>query len=144
VNGHPLDHIGIAVPDLDSAIPIWERLVGETATARKVVDTMGVEVVFLGSGPGRTELLAPTRSDSPVSRFLERRGPGLHHLCYRVPDIRAALTDLRQTGFVLIDEAPRPGADGHLVAFIHPRSTGGTLVELVEATDWTTDLRGAS
>ena len=86
----------------------------------------------MGSGPGRVELLAPLRSDSPVARFLERRGAGMHHLCYRVPDLPAALAEMERQGYQLIDREPRAGAGGHRVAFLHPRSLGGVLVELVE------------
>jgi methylmalonyl-CoA epimerase len=132
VNVRTLDHTGIAVTALDDAIPLWEKLIGAPATGREVIDAMGVEVVFIGSGQGRIELLAPTRPDSPVARFLERRGPGLHHLCFAVPDLRAALASLRAEGFALIDESPRPGAHGHLVAFLHPKAADGVLVELVE------------
>jgi methylmalonyl-CoA/ethylmalonyl-CoA epimerase len=97
-----------------------------------VVETQGVEVVFVGSGAGRVELIAPTRPDSPVARFIERRGTGMHHLCYRVPDLRAALAHFAAEGYELIDREPRVGASGHLVAFLHPRSTGGVLIELLE------------
>jgi methylmalonyl-CoA/ethylmalonyl-CoA epimerase len=128
----PLDHVGIAVDSLDVAIPLWESLLGARATAREVVEAQGVEVVFVGEGAGRVELLAPTRADSAVARFLHRRGPGMHHLCYRVPDLRAALADFSARGHELIDSEPRPGAAGHLVAFLHPRSSGGVLIELLE------------
>ena len=127
-----LDHVGIAVPSLDEAIPVWEALVGASASPRDEVGTQGVEVVFLGSGPGRVELLAPTRPDSPVGRFLERRGPGMHHLCYRVPNLPIALAELESEGYALIDAEPRAGAFGHRVAFLHPRSGTGVLVELIE------------
>ena len=133
MNERTLDHIGIAVASLDDAIPTWTSISGMRAEAREVVKSQGVEVVFIGSSPARVELLAPTRTDSPLARFLERRGPGMHHLCYRVPNLRAALAELESHGFVLIDREPRIGAGGHLVAFLHPRSTGGVLVELLEA-----------
>jgi methylmalonyl-CoA/ethylmalonyl-CoA epimerase len=128
-----LDHVGVAVPDLDAAIPVWEALIGAPATGRERVESQGVEAVFLGQGAGRVELVAPFRADSPVTRFLDRRGTGMHHLCYRVPDIRAAMQEYRQAGFQPIDEEPRVGAHGHLVAFLHPRSTTGVLIELLEA-----------
>jgi methylmalonyl-CoA epimerase len=96
------------------------------------VASQGVEIVFLGSGDGRLELLAPTRDDSPLAKFLAKRGPGMHHLCYRVDDIAAELARYREMGAELIDEVPRPGGAGHLVAFVHPRSTGGVLVELLQ------------
>lgn len=133
MNERTIDHIGLAVASLDEALPVWESLVGTPGTGREFVESQGVEVVFVGRGPGRIELLAPTRPDSPVARFLERRGPGLHHVCYQVPDIAAALAALEGEGFQLIDRTARPGAHGHRVAFLHPKSTTGALVELVEA-----------
>jgi methylmalonyl-CoA/ethylmalonyl-CoA epimerase len=132
MRGRTLDHVGIAVPSIDEAIPLWTALVGMPAIDREQVESQGVEVVFVGDGSGRIELIAPTRPDSPVARFLERRGPGIHHIAYRVPDIRRAIADHIGAGFVAIDAEPRQGAGGHLVAFLHPRSTGGALVELVE------------
>ena len=92
----------------------------------------GVEVVFLGTGPGRVELLAPTRADSPVARFLAKHGPGMHHLCYRVTNLPISLAELEAEGYELIDSEPRPGAFGHRVAFLHPSTSSGVLVELVE------------
>ncbi len=127
-----VDHVGIAVPSLEAALPLWEFLMGAEGSRPEVVESQGVEVIFVGSGPARIELLAPIRPDSPVARFLERRGPGMHHICYRVPDIAAALDEFALQGFELIDREARPGADGHRVAFLHPRSTTGVLVELVE------------
>lgn len=128
-----LDHVGIAVASLDESLPLWESLTGVKGSAREVVETQGVEVVFVGAGAGRVELIAPLRPDSTVARFLERRGPGMHHLCYRVPDLRAALAEYAEEGYELIDREPRRGAGGHLVAFLHPRSTAGVLIELVES-----------
>jgi methylmalonyl-CoA/ethylmalonyl-CoA epimerase len=127
-----LDHVGIAVPSLDEAIPVWEALVQASPSPKDVVDTQGVEVVFLGSGPGRVELLAPTRPDSTIARFLKRRGPGMHHLCYRVPNLPIALAELEAEGYELIDSEPRAGAFGHKVAFLHPRTSTGVLIELIE------------
>jgi len=128
-----LDHVGIAVQSLDASLPLFESIVGAPGTGRETVDSQGVEVVFVGSGPGRVELLAPTRDDSPVAKFLAKRGPGMHHVCYRVPDVAAALEAFEREGYALIDQEPRAGAHGHRVAFLHPRSTGGVLVELLEA-----------
>ena len=128
-----LDHVGVAVHSLDDSLPTFQALASANCSGREVVETQGVEVIFVGSGAGRIELLAPTRPDSPVARFLERRGPGMHHLCYRVPDIARALEEHRAAGYELIDKEPRAGAHGHQVAFLHPRSTGGVLIELLEA-----------
>lgn len=128
-----LDHVGIAVASIDESLPLWESLAGGKGSAREVVEAQGVEVVFVGSGAGRVELIAPLRPDTAIARFLERRGPGMHHLCYRVPDLRAALSDFAGEGYELIDREPRAGAGGHLVAFLHPRSTAGVLIELVES-----------
>ena len=127
-----LDHVGIAVHSLDDSLPAWESITGHKGYGRERVESQGVEVIFLGTGTGRLELMAPTRDDSPVAKFLARRGPGMHHLCYRVSDVAAELDRYRAEGRRLIDEAPRPGAAGHLVAFVHPRSTGGVLVELLQ------------
>jgi methylmalonyl-CoA/ethylmalonyl-CoA epimerase len=128
-----LDHVGVAVSSIDDALPLWESLTGASGSGRERIESQGVEVVFLGTGPGRIELVAPTRPDSPVARFLERHGPGTHHLCYRVPDVQDALTEAVAAGYELIDRVPRSGAHGHRVAFLHPRSTGGVLIEFVEA-----------
>lgn len=128
-----LDHVGIAVESIDDSLPLWESLSGEKGSAREVIESQGVEVVFVGSGPGRVELIAPTRPESTITRFLERQGRGMHHLCYRVPDLRAALGEFAAEGYELIDREPRRGAGGHLVAFVHPRSTQGVLIELLES-----------
>jgi methylmalonyl-CoA epimerase len=127
----PLDHVAIAVHSLDAARHLYESLTGAAGSPAETVATQGVNVVFIGSGAGRLELLEATSPDTPVGRFLARRGPGLHHIAYRVPDLEAALARLEADGFELIDRAPRPGAGGHRAAFLHPRSTGGVLIELV-------------
>lgn len=132
MNARPLDHVGIAVRSLDESLPLFESITGGKGHGRERVDSQGVEVVFIGQGDGKIELLAPTRDDSAVARFLAKRGAGMHHLCYRVPSIAAELERYREAGAQLIDQAPRPGAAGHLVAFIHPKSTGGVLTELLE------------
>ncbi len=128
----PLDHIGIAVASIDEALPRFELLSGAIGSAPETIESQGVRVVFVGDGPGRLELLEPLRRDSPIGRFLERRGPGLHHIAYRVADVAAALRRLQAAGVEPIDREPRPGAGGHRVAFLHPRSSGGVLTELVE------------
>jgi len=132
---HALDHVGIAVHSLDESLPLFESITGGKGHGRERVESQGVEVVFLGEGDGRLELLAPTRDDSAVAKFLAKRGPGMHHLCYRVADVQAELDRYRAAGAQLIDQHPRPGAAGHLVAFLHPRSTGGVLVELLQSSD---------
>lgn len=129
----PLDHIAIAVKSIAEMQPLFESITGGAGSVRERVEAQGVEVVFVGSGAGRLELLEPTRPDSAIGKFLEKRGQGLHHVAYRVPDIAAALERLAADGYELIDRVARPGAGGHLVAFLHPRSTGGVLVELVQA-----------
>ena len=128
----PLDHVAIAVESIDASLPALELLTGSKATARERVESQNVDVVFIGTGSTRIELIQPTSADSTVARFLERRGPGLHHIAYRTPDIDAELARLEAAGVRLIDRTARPGAGGHRVAFIHPKSTGGVLVELVE------------
>jgi len=128
MNGLPLDHVGVATPSIRAAARTWERLTGATCSPVEELPDLGVNVAFLGS----VELLEPRSPDTPLARFLSRRGPGLHHLAFRVPDLTRALAGLRDEGFELIDAEPREGARGHLVAFVHPRSTGGVLWELVE------------
>ncbi len=128
-----LDHVAIAVPSIADALPQYETLIGVRGSVPETVEAQGVRAVFVGSGPGRVELLEPTRPDSPIARFLARRGPGLHHLAYLVTDLDAALAAHVAAGFEAIDTAPRPGAHGRRVAFLHPRSLSGVLVELIEA-----------
>ena len=127
----PLDHVAIAVHSIDDVLPSFQAATGGQGSPRERVESQGVELCFVGSGPGRLELLQPLTPDSPVGRFLAKRGPGLHHIAYRVEDLEAALAAARRKGLELIDELPRPGAHGHRVAFLHPRSTGGVLIELV-------------
>lgn len=127
----PLDHVAIAVPSIASARTFYEALAGPAGSPVEAVPEQGVNVLFVGNAPGRIELIEPDSDTSGVARFLSKRGPGLHHIAYRVEDIAATLDDLANRGVELIDRHPRPGAHGHRVAFIHPRSTGGVLVELV-------------
>ncbi len=124
-----LDHIGIAVESIDDGLDIYEAL-GLEVEAIEVVPEQGVRVAFLPVGDSRLELLEPTGPDSPIARHLERRGPGLHHICLRVPDIRAAMEILSEQGRTLLSEEPQLGANGCLVCFVHPKSTGGVLLEL--------------
>lgn len=127
-----IDQIAIAVEDLDEALATYERAFGLRPSRREVIDSDGVEEAMLDVGGVWIQLLAPTREDSPVARFLARRGPGLHHLGFGVGSVSEALTHLRDEGVRLIDEHPRPGGGGHEVAFVHPAGTGGVLVELVQ------------
>lgn len=127
----PLDHVAIAVESIAAAQPVFESLLGARGSAVERVAAQGVDVVFVGEGGARLELLEPLSPESAVGRFLAKRGPGLHHIAYRVPDLEAALARLSADGIELIDRVPRPGAHGHRVAFLHPRSTGGVLIELV-------------
>lgn len=132
LEGLPLDHVAIAVESIDGVLPALRAVTGAGATPRERVASQGVELVFLGHGDGKLEILQPLSADSAVGRFLEKRGPGLHHIAYRVDDVDATLRSLADQGFELIDRTGRPGAMGHRVAFLHPRSTGGVLIELVE------------
>jgi len=128
----PLDHVAIAVAAIADVLPLYESITGAAGSAPVRNTEQQVDIVFLGSGPCRIELLQPTSADSPVGRFLARRGAGLHHVAYRVPDLDAALERLAAAGVRLIDRQPRPGAHDRRIAFIHPQSTGGVLIELVE------------
>jgi len=127
-----LDHVAIAVFDLDEAIEKHKRLFRAEPLWREVVADQGVEEAMVAVGGSFLQLLAPLAATSPVGRFLARRGEGLHHIAYAVTDIDQALEDLREEGARLVDEAPRRGGRGSRIAFVHPASFGGTLVELVE------------
>lgn len=130
-----IEHIGIATRGLDEALSFWRDALGLEVVHTEVVEEQKVRVAMLPLGEPRIELLEPTADDSPVAKFLEKRGAGIHHVAVRVDDIRAALARLKESGARLIDEAPRVGADNCLVAFVHPSSAGGVLLELVEHTD---------
>lgn len=125
-----LDHVAIAVPDLEAAIATFSSILGSSVSGRERVESEQVNVAFFELGSARLELLEPTAPDSPVGRFLSKRGPGLHHIALAVPDIEAALKRCRAAGVETVGDAPRPGAAGRQVAFLHPRSTGGVLLEL--------------
>jgi methylmalonyl-CoA/ethylmalonyl-CoA epimerase len=129
VNG--LHHVGIAVDDLDVAIARYQALFGATLEHRERVDDQGVEAASLHVGSSRIELLAALGEDTPVGRFLAKRGPGLHHVAFAVADVAAELERLRADGVELIDETPRRGLFGLQVAFVHPEATGGVLAEFV-------------
>ena len=123
-------HLGIAVADLDAAASFYTDILGVPSRGPELVD--GARILHLQLGDSEVELLEPASADSPVGRFIARRGPGLHHVCYRVPDLDAALAACRSAGYRLIDDTPRVGAGGRRIAFLHPQSTSGTLVELTE------------
>jgi methylmalonyl-CoA/ethylmalonyl-CoA epimerase len=125
-----LDHIGIAVGDLDATLKFYRDALGLDVLPPEDVGTQNVRVHFVPLGASSLELLEATSEDSPIARFISKRGPGIHHITLRVDDIAAALDDLRRRGVRLIDEKPRAGAEGALVAFIHPSAAGGVLVEL--------------
>jgi len=127
-----IDHIGIATNGIDDALRFWRDALGLEVTHTELVEEQGVRVAMLPAGEPRVELLEPTGPDSPVAKFIGKRGPGIHHVAVRVPDIRAALARLKAEGARLVDEEPRNGAGGCLVAFVHPASAGGVLLELVE------------
>ena len=127
-----VDHVGIAVRSIDESLHFWELALGLELEGREAVPTEGVEVAFLPAGVSRIELLEATGADSPVARFLDKRGPGIHHLTFEVDDLAAMLDRLAGVGTTLLDRTPRSGAGGSRVAFVHPSSTGGVLVELVQ------------
>ena len=127
-----IDHIGVAVTDLDGAIELYRDRLGMPLQHRETVEQFGVEAVLLGVGDAHVELLQPTDPEGAIGRFVERQGPGLHHVAYRTGDIDAALAEARSAGLRLIDEEARTGIRNSRVAFVHPKSTGGVLTELVE------------
>jgi methylmalonyl-CoA/ethylmalonyl-CoA epimerase len=125
-----LDHIGIAVADIEAALAFYRDALGLEIEPAEDVASQRVRAHFIAAGEAALELLEATSADSPIAKYLEKRGPGLHHITLKVDDISAALAQLRARGVRLIDQAPRPGAHGSLVAFIHPASAHGVLVEL--------------
>jgi len=124
-------HVGIAVTDLDASIELYATLFGATVERRETVEDQGVEAASLQVGSSRVELLRPLRRDTPVGKFIAKRGPGMHHLAFEVADVGAELERLRAGGVQLIDETPRRGLYGLQVAFVHPEATGGVLAEFV-------------
>ena len=127
-----IDHVAIAVNDLEAAIAYYRDSFGAEVEHREVVDSDGVEEALLKVAESYIQLLTPTRDDSPVAKYLERKGEGLHHIGYRVDDCGIALQAVKDSGGRVIDEAPRPGSRGTTVAFVHPKAAFGTLIELVE------------
>jgi len=126
------DHIGVAVEDLDASIKLYSELFDMPLEHRETVAEQGVEAALLGIGDSHVELLAPLAEDTPVGRFIAKRGPGIHHAAYRCEDVAAALELCKQRGLRAIDDQPRRGIRGSLVAFLHPAGTGGVLTELVQ------------
>jgi len=127
-----IDHIGVATDDLDGALALYEKTLGMPLAQRETVESQGVEAVLLDVGDGHVELLRPLAPNTPVGKYLAKKGPGLHHVAYAVADIDQTLGDLKDAGVELIDSEPRKGIRDSRVAFVHPRSTGGVLTEIVQ------------
>ena len=130
-----IDHLGIATQEIAAALPFWREALGLELHETEEVAEQQVRVAMLPLGESRIELLEPTSENSPIAKFLAKRGPGLHHIAIRVEDIRATLANLQEQGARLIDTEPRVGAGGSLIAFVHPAAAGGVLLELVQYTD---------
>lgn len=128
-----IHHVGYVVEDIDAEIPMYRDRLGMDVIEREVMPEQGVEAVLLGDGPSHIELIRPVDPEGGVARFLAKKGAGVHHVAFAVPDLEEALRGLADGGADLIDTVPRRGLGGHMVAFVHPRSTGGVLTELVEA-----------
>jgi len=127
-----IHHIGVAVTDLDESVRLYENALGAKLVHRATNEKEGLEAAFMRVGEGEVELMSPLREDSPVGRFMAKRGPGFHHVAYGVSDIEGALAEARAAGLELIDSEPRMGMHGTRIAFLHPKSVGGVLTELVE------------
>ena len=127
-----IDHIGVATDDLDAAVALYEGTLGMPVAHRETVESQGVEAVLLDIGEGHVELLRPLGPDTPIGKYLDSKGPGLHHVAYAVDDIEGVLGKLKEAGIEMIDSEPRVGIRQSRVAFVHPRSTGGVLTEIVE------------
>lgn len=127
-----IEHIGIAVKDLATSNKIFEKLMGAAPYKMEVVESEGVSTSFFSNGPNKIELLEATNPDSPIAKFIEKRGEGIHHIAFDVTDIEAEMARLKNEGFILLNETPKKGADNKLVAFLHPKGTNGVLVELCQ------------
>jgi methylmalonyl-CoA/ethylmalonyl-CoA epimerase len=127
-----IEHLGIAVRSLDASVPVYEALLGTACYKRERVDSEGVETAFFLSGPNKIELLEATRPDSPIARFLEKKGEGMHHVAFSVSDIHAEMRRLEAAGFELLSKEPKNGADNKWVCFLHPKNTHGVLIELCQ------------
>ncbi|MEZ2339184.1 methylmalonyl-CoA epimerase [Mucilaginibacter sp. RCC_168] len=127
-----VEHIGIAVSDIKTASDIYEKLLNTGIYKTELVEQEGVETAFLKTGPNKIELLQATHADSPIAKFIAKKGEGIHHIAFEVDDIEAEMLRLKNEGFVLLSDKPKPGADNKLVCFVHPKSAGGVLVELCQ------------
>lgn len=127
-----VEHIGIAVKSLEMSIPIYENLLNTQCYKSELVETEGVNTAFLRSGETKIELLEATRPDSPIAKFIDKKGEGIHHIAYDVADIHAEMKRLQEAGFTLLNDAPKKGADNKLVCFIHPKTASGVLTELCQ------------
>jgi methylmalonyl-CoA/ethylmalonyl-CoA epimerase len=128
-----IEHIGIAVKDIEVSNKLFEKLLGVPAYKSEEVESEGVITSFFKNGPNKMELLAATKSDSPIAKFLDKRGEGVHHVAFEVDDIVLEIARLKKEGFVVLDENPKKGADNKWVAFLHPKSTNGVLIELCQS-----------
>ena len=127
-----IEHIGIAVKDLDSAILTYEKLFGAPSYKQEEVASEGVKTAFFKNGPNKIELLEATNDESPIAKFIAKKGEGIHHIAFDVDDIIAEISRLKNEGFIVLNEIPKKGADNKLVAFLHPKSTNGVLIELCQ------------
>jgi methylmalonyl-CoA/ethylmalonyl-CoA epimerase len=127
-----IEHIGIAVKDLEVSNTLFEKLFGAPAYKSEVVESEGVTTSFFLNGPNKIELLAATNPDSPIAKFIDKKGEGIHHIAFDVEDIVSEIARLQKEGFVVLNETPKKGADNKLVAFLHPKSTNGVLIELCQ------------
>lgn len=127
-----IEHLGIAVTDLNTSIPLFEKLLNTACYKRESVAREGVETAFFATGPNKIELLQATQPDSPIAKFLQKQGPGLHHVAFAVDDIQAEMKRLSAQGIRLLSDEPKPGADHKLICFLHPKDTGGMLIELCQ------------
>jgi methylmalonyl-CoA/ethylmalonyl-CoA epimerase len=127
-----IEHIGIAVKDIDAAGKLYEKLLNTSVYKIESVDSEGVKTAFLKSGPNKVELLEATSPDSPVAKFIDKKGEGVHHIAFEVEDIEAEMQRLQAEGFLLLNDKPKQGADNKLVCFIHPKSANGVLIELCQ------------
>lgn len=127
-----IEHLGIAVKNIEASAKMYEALLGKPSYKSEVVESEGVSTLFFQIGESKIELLEATNPDSPIAKFIEKKGEGIHHIAYDVSDIEQELARLKEAGFQLIHEVPKDGADNKRIAFLHPKSTGGVLVELCE------------